>query len=191
LKIKPGDIAALMGRGALRLSSDDEAGARADFQTVDAAAPHDAGIALRIAEDYMRYGHFAGAIERFNGWIGAYPRDERLPLAFNNRCWSRAMLNQGLDLALADCNAAVRGGRNSDFLDSRAFVWLRLGNFDKSIADYKASLSLQPQSAWSSYGLGLAELRKGMREQGTKDMQAATALSPSIADQFKKVGLVP
>jgi tetratricopeptide (TPR) repeat protein len=191
LKIRPNDIQALTGRGALRLSSDDEAGAGADFEAVDAAAPHDAAIGLRIAQDYLRFGHFAGAIERFDRWIGAYPRDERLPTALNGRCWSRAMLNQGLDLALADCNAAVRSGRNSQFLDSRGFVWLRLGNFDKSIADYKASLSLQPQSAWSSYGLGLAELRQGMREQGDKDMQAATALLPSIAEDFKRAGLVP
>jgi tetratricopeptide (TPR) repeat protein/predicted aspartyl protease len=191
LKIKPDAIPALIGRGALRLSSDDEAGARADFEAVDAAAPHDAAIGLRIAQDYLHYGRFVAAIERLDHWIADYPRDERLPTALNGRCWARAMLKQGLDLALADCNAAVRSGRNSQFLDSRGFVWLRLGNFDKSIVDYKASLSLQPQSAWSSYGLGLAELRKGMREQGDKDMQAATALLPSITEDFKRVGLVP
>jgi tetratricopeptide (TPR) repeat protein len=191
LTIRPNDIQALTGRGALRLSSNDEAGARTDFEAVDAAAPHDAGASLRIAEDYMRFGQFAGAIGRFDRWIAAYPRDERLPSALNGRCWSRAMLNQGLDLALADCNAAVRSGRNSRFLDSRAMVWLRLGNFDKAITDYKASLSLQSKSAWSSYGLGVAESRKGLREQADKDMQVATTLWPRIAEEFKKAGLVP
>jgi tetratricopeptide (TPR) repeat protein/predicted aspartyl protease len=191
LKIRSDDIPTLIGRGALRLSSDDEAGARTDFEAVDAAAPHDATIGLRIADEYVRFGHFAGAIERFDRWIAAYPSDERLPAALNGRCWSRAMLNQGLTLALADCNAAVRSGRNSQFLDSRALVWLRLGDVDKSITDYKASLSLQSKSAWSLYGLGVAELRKGMREQSDRDMQAGVALWPSIAGEFKKAGLVP
>jgi tetratricopeptide (TPR) repeat protein len=191
LKLRPNDIPTLTGRAALRLSSDDEAGARADFAAVDSLAPHDASIGLRIAEDYEQSGHFAGAIDRFDRWIDSYSSDERLPSALNGRCWARAMLNQSLNLALADCNAALKSRRSSQVLDSRAFVWLRLGDFDKAIADYKASLSLQSHSAWSSYGLGLAELRKGLREQGEKDMQAAATLSPSIADAFKRAGLAP
>lgn len=191
LKIMPNDIPALMGRGALRLSGDDEPGARSDFEAADASAPRDAAIGLRIAQDYDHFDHFAAAVERYDRWIAAHPGDERLPSALNGRCWSRAMLNQGLTLALADCNAALKSGRSSQVLDSRGVVWLRLGEFDKAIADYKASLSLQSKNAWSLYGVGVAELRKGLREQADKDMQAATALTPSIAEQFKKVGLAP
>jgi tetratricopeptide (TPR) repeat protein len=181
-----------MGRGTLRLANKDQAGARADFDTVSALAPSDASIGLRIAQSYVTTGHFDEAIERFDRWIAAYPKDDRLPTAFNGRCWSRAMVSKGLDLALADCNAALRGGpRNSQVLDSRAMVWLRLGELDKSIADYRASLRLQPKSAWSLYGLGVAELRKGMKEQGDKDIQAAIGFSPSIAEQFKQIGSGP
>ena len=190
LTIKPDDIAAMMGRGALRLADNDEAGASADFDAVTRLAPGDASLGLRIAQSYVYSGHFAQAVQRFDRWIAQNPKDDRLPAALNGRCWSRAVMNQGLDLALADCNAALRAGsRNSEFLASRAMVWLRLRQLDKSIADYRTSLALQPKSAGSLYGLGIAESSKGLKEQGDKDIQDALRLSPSIAEQFGQIGL--
>jgi tetratricopeptide (TPR) repeat protein len=192
LKIKPDDIAALLDRGALRLQLKDEAGARADFVATASLAPHDASFELRIAVAYKRAGHFDEAINRFDRWIAAYPKDDRIPTALSRRCWSRVVLNKSLDVALADCDAALRSGPpSSAFLDSRAMVWLRLGKFDKSIADFKASLRLQPKSAWALYGLGVAEQKNGIKAQGDKDIKAAIALTPAIAKEFKVLDLPP
>jgi len=192
LKIKRDDGAALLERGSLRLQTKDEAGARVDFGALASLAPHDASLELEIAQAYQRADHFDEAIERFDAWIAAYPKDDRLPTARSGRCWARVMTNKNLDLALADCDAAVKSAQsNSAFLDGRAMVWLRMGKFDNSIADFKASLHLQPKNPWSLYGLGVAEQKNGTKAQGDKDIQAALALTPAIAEQFKRVGVAP
>jgi tetratricopeptide (TPR) repeat protein len=115
-----------------------------------------------------------------------------MPTALNERCWARAVLGTELKLALADCNLALKiGPRNSQILDSRAFTFLRLGDYDKSIADYKAVIKLQPKQALSMYGLGIAELKKGLKAEGENDTQAALALAPNVAEFYKRLGLVP
>jgi tetratricopeptide (TPR) repeat protein len=77
------------------------------------------------------------------------------------------------------------------FLDSRALVRLRLGQYDKSIADYDASLRLNPRSAWSLYGRGVDRMRKGMTAEGRSDIDAALAIQPSIAEAARKYGIAP
>jgi tetratricopeptide (TPR) repeat protein len=190
LKLKPEHIEALLRRGALRLKKANEEEARADFASIEKQMPNNAGLALAIAEIYERAGHSDEALSRFDRWMTAWPNDDRRPTVLNERCWLRASMGKELDLALADCNAALRhGASNSAFLDSRALVFLRRGEFDKAIADYHAALKLQPKAAWAMYGLGVAEKKKGLPEQGEKDMQAALALQPTAADAFKKMGL--
>jgi tetratricopeptide (TPR) repeat protein len=192
LKIKPDDIAALFDRGSLRLANRDESGARTDFTAIAALAPNDASIGLRIAGRYVATGNFATAIGQFDQWIAAHPNDDRVPAALHERCWSRAMTGKDLELALADCDAALhRGARTSLLLDSRAFVRLQPGNYDQAIADYKASLDLQPKGAAALYGLGLAEQKKGLQTAGDQHIQAAIAIDPAAADEFRSVGLVP
>ena len=86
----------------------------------------------------------------------------RAPRAFyeplNERCWFRAIHDDELDLALADCSAALK--LKPDFaaaLDSRGFVELRMNRLDAAIADYSAALAAAPNMAESLYGRGLAE----------------------------------
>lgn len=192
LTLKPDYTSALEARGRLRLATDDEAGARADFQSLTDLVPNDATLGLGVAIAYMGHSDYSEAILRLDRWIEKFPRDERFPRALNNRCWSRAMQGKNLDLALADCNLALKKGpRASSVLDSRGMVWLRMGRFDDAITDYKAALSLQPKGAWSLYGLGVAELRKGMNDEGQRDIKAAMAHDAEVADGFKKIGLVP
>ena len=181
-----------MERGALRLRGQDEAGARADFDQATALAPNDATLSLRIAVTYVGTGHFDEAIERLDRWVRANPRDDRVPAMLAARCRSRAFAGTGLDQALSDCNAALnRGHRTADVYDGRALLWLRFGKFDKSIADYRESLGLQPKVAETLYGLGLAEHRKGLTAAGDADIAAATALQPQIVQDFNRAGLAP
>jgi tetratricopeptide (TPR) repeat protein len=99
--------------------------------------------------------------------------------------------NQGLDKALADCNAALKVTSDSQLLDSRGLVWLRRGETDKAIADFKASLKLQPRSAMTLYGLGIAKVRKGLKTEGEHDMQAAAEITPGIGGFFKAYNIAP
>ena len=70
------------------------------------------------------------------------------------------------------------GPDTAAFLDSRGLVRLRMGDLDKSIADYDAALKLQPHSAWSLYGRGLAKGKKGL-----------TTVQPRIEDEARKRGI--
>jgi tetratricopeptide (TPR) repeat protein/predicted aspartyl protease len=192
LKLSPANVEALLLRGSLRLQNGAKESAGADFAAATAAAPADAGVSLRIAGIYSGEELYPEAIAHLDSWISANKDDNRLPQALNDRCWARAMTGQQLDLALADCNAALKKGpRNSAVLDSRGMVWLRQGDFAHAIADYQDAIALQPKSPWSLYGLGIAELRKGLTDKGNQHLQAATALSPEVAAEFGKLGLSP
>jgi tetratricopeptide (TPR) repeat protein len=192
LKLKPDYVPALLVRGSLQLGAKNDAGARADFAEAIRLKPNDGGTALSIATIYGTYDRHAEQIELLNAWIAAYPNDGLLPNALNERCWARALLGTELDLALADCNLSLKKGpRNSEVLDSRAFVYLRRGEYDKSIADYKAVLKLQPRQALSMYGLGLAARKKGLTSEGDKNLQAAVAIQGDVAEFYKRLGLEP
>jgi tetratricopeptide (TPR) repeat protein len=52
-------------------------------------------------------------------------------------------------------------------LDTRGFVYLKLGQTENAIKDYDAALKLNPKLAGSLYGRGLAKTRKGDRNGGT------------------------
>lgn len=183
---------ALITRGEIRLMRRNESGASEDFDAAIRSAPNDTDVQGDIAEAYMMTGRFARAIGYFDTWIAAHPRDEQLPVRLTQRCRARAMVNQELELALADCNNALKKqSKDSIMLDNRALVYLRLGNYDKAIADYNASIKLQPKNPWTLYGLGLAQSHKGLQAESNKNMQAALQLGPAVADAYKRVGLGP
>jgi len=189
LALKPDDVPSLMLRGRLRLSAKDETGAHADF---DAAARLDPTTRLVAADAYEAADLLDAAIAQLDPWIAANPKDDRLVAALNNRCWARALLGRELDMALADCNAALKlNPQTIGLLDSRGLVHLRLGQFDRAIADYTGALRQQPKNAWSLYGRGIAELRKGMKAESDADLKAAAALAPKLADFAAKHGVTP
>jgi hypothetical protein len=70
-------------------------------------------------------------------------------------------------------------------------VRLRLGDYDKSIADYDDALKLAPKNAWSLYGRGVAKIRKNKIADGEADVAHATALSSTVADEFQHRGITP
>jgi len=74
-------------------------------------------------------------------------------------------------------------------LDSRGFVYLKLGRFSQAIADYDAALAGNPRESGSLYGRGLARLRSQDTEGGRADLAAAKALDPAVAEEFARYGL--
>jgi tetratricopeptide (TPR) repeat protein len=90
---------------------------------------------------------------------------------------------------MVDCNEAIKLDRNdSRILDSRAFVYLKLGQLDKSIADYDAALKIDPELGDSLYGRGVAKKRKG-DSVGGADIVAAKAIRANIVEEYKKYGI--
>jgi len=194
LKLSPDDVAALMARAGLR-ASHDEPGTElvADLEAADRAAPKEANERLQLGELYEYAGLYPAAILQYSKWIDSHNRDEiQMTRALNSRCWARALAGQELDLALTDCNNALRRSPNAAaILDSRGLVYLRQGNYDRAIADYDAALRLQPKIAWSLYGRGLSRLKKGQTAAGQADIAAATALLPKIAENAARHGISP
>jgi tetratricopeptide (TPR) repeat protein len=108
---------------------------------------------------------------------------------YDARCSSRSIMNQ-LDLALADCNAALKiAPRDPDALDSRGFVYLRLGRFDEAIIDYNAALGVRPAFQNALFGRGIAKLRKGDTSGGNADIAAAKAIEAEVAERFSEYGV--
>jgi tetratricopeptide (TPR) repeat protein/predicted aspartyl protease len=196
LELKSNDLSALEARAELRLRARDFAGAGADLDAADRAAPKEADMRLFLAAGYQSAGLLPASIAQYDLWILAHATDSRMPGALNNRCWVRAMQGRELDQALSDCNTALRlSGKssplNAGILNSRGLVRLRLGDYDKSIADYGASLQLQPQDAWALYGRGIDRLRKKKTAEGEADIAAAVKLWPKVADEFSRRGITP
>jgi tetratricopeptide (TPR) repeat protein len=76
-----------------------------------------------------------------------------------------------------------------DTLDSRGLAYLKLGAFDKAIADYNAALRFNPKFASSLYGRGIAKVKSGESANGNTDIEAAQAIKANIADDFAKYGV--
>jgi tetratricopeptide (TPR) repeat protein len=196
LKLKPEYIDALVSRAELSLQQGDKVHAVTDLDAASAAAPRQADLRYAIAFDYQAADLPAPAIAQLDLWIDSHADDARLPNALNSRCGARAAAGVDLALALKDCNAALkRADKSSQFYarvaNSRAIVLLRMGDYDKSIADFDASLKISPKNASSWYGRGIDKLRKQRTADGEADIAQATALLPTIADEFKRRGIVP
>ncbi len=192
LALKPDDGDVLVVRGELYLSRKDVTRAQADFDTALKLAPPNGELPLALANAYARARMFDPALKMYDGWIAAHPKDRRLASALNGRCWTRALAGKELDLALADCDAAMKQGlRVSNVMDSRGLVLLRLGRVDEAITQYDRAIQAQPKNAWSLYGRGLAKLKKGQKAGGDADVQAAIALQPNMAAVARSYGVAP
>jgi tetratricopeptide (TPR) repeat protein/predicted aspartyl protease len=196
IKIKFDHVPALAARAELRLQNSDAAAAVPDLDAADQAAAREADVRLRLGLDYQHAGLMPQSVAQLDLWIAAHGDDARLGEALGNRCWAKALLGQDLKTALTDCNSALgrigkKNAGSAAILLGRGVVRLRLGDYDKSIADFDAVLALRPKSAWSLYGRGIAKIRRSKAAEGQADMTAAADVWPSIADDFAKRGITP
>ena len=196
LKLKPDYLPALIARAGILLQGGDKVLASADLDAADAVAPKQADERYQMAYVYQGADRLVPAIAQFSLWIDSHADDARLPNALNSRCWIRAFAGEDLALALKDCNAALkRADKSSVFFakvsDSRGLVFLRMGEYDKSIGDYDASLKINAKNASSLYGRGIDKLREQKTSEGDGDIAQATAMGPQVVEEFKRRGIVP
>jgi tetratricopeptide (TPR) repeat protein len=193
--LKPGDLPALMIRAEIRIGDGNILGARADLDEVDRTAAKQSDVRFHLAQIYAYADLLDAAIGQYDLWIPYHGEDAKIVTALNARCWERALLGKDLAEALKDCNAAIKMSTKDEsegsILDSRGLVYLRLGNYDKAIADYDAALKLKPKAAWSWYGRGIAKLRKSKPAEGQADMAEAQKIAPKIAEQYARRGITP
>lgn len=110
----------------------------------------------------------------------------------NNLCWDKTIHNVALDLALKECDGALAAEPEcAACMDSRGLVLLRLGRLEESVREYDRALQLRPRQPTSLYGRGVARIRMGQQDAGRQDLEAARAISPSVAMQFEAWELDP
>jgi tetratricopeptide (TPR) repeat protein len=185
-------VLALMGRAQLRINAKNLPEARADLEAIDRFAAKQADVRYEVAFAYERAELLAAAIPQFELWLAAHGDDSRRIYAYAGLCRARGLLGQELAAALKACNEAVslsEKKKNASSLNDRALVRLRLGEFDKAISDYDASLKLEPNKAWALYGRGLAKLKKNQRPAGEADIAEAVKIAPKVADGYTSIGL--
>jgi tetratricopeptide (TPR) repeat protein len=78
--------------------------------------------------------------------------------------------------------------KNAPTLDSRGFIYLKMGKFDSAIADYDTALAIDNKLPTSLYGRGQAKRMKG-DPTGSVDMKAGQTMDPAVAAEFKRWGL--
>jgi tetratricopeptide (TPR) repeat protein/predicted aspartyl protease len=176
-------------RAEARLAAKDRDGALAD---VEAAARVTRPISLesaRLADLFVQLHQPARAIPMLDTVIAAHRDDSSFYYLLNARCFARALANVDLDLALADCNRAIREGARADWLDSRGLVYFRKGSFAAAISDYDAALKTNPRQVWSLFMRGLAKIALGQADAGKADQVAARAIEPDISDEVAAYGI--
>ncbi|RDS81895.1 tetratricopeptide repeat protein [Dyella psychrodurans] len=190
LSLDPKSVDALLLRAQLRYTHKDPAGATADVTAAGALVPAGSTQARLIAAMYIQLDQPAAALPILDDWIRLHREDAMLGNVLNARCWARSLSNQMLDDALSDCRKAIRrDGENPAYLDSLGMVQLRLGHYPEAIKAYEQAVAQRPRSAWSRYGLGLAKIRNGQKDDGDADLVAARTLDPQIDARATKYGL--
>ncbi len=132
-------------------------------------------------------GQYAGGMADYDKAVALKPDDAPM---LNARCFARAEAGKDLDAALADCNASLATDpNNAATLDSRGFVYFRMGQLDKALADDDAALKLFPRQTQTLYIHGLIERRKGDTTAGDADVAAATAIDPTVVATYAHYGV--
>ena len=139
------------------------------------------------AGHYRALGRFENALADYDAAIGRQPRDANL---YKERCWTRAIWGRELFTALTDCDTALQmNPGDADYLDSRALVHFRRGDYASARADLDAALAKAPRSAAPLFVRGLTKRKTGDAAGGAADIAAAKAIDPKIADEYAKYGV--
>jgi tetratricopeptide (TPR) repeat protein len=180
---------AFNNRGHYYLQLNDQDRALADFSQAVRANSQFAPAHLSRGEIYVARGQFARAVVDYSDAIALTPGD---PSGYNARCWARVLWNASLDLARADCDAALRlKPEDPSALDSRGLLNLREGRFQDAWNDYDAALLTHPEEAHFLYGRGLAALRLGRTQEGQADLAAAAQRDARVAEIYAGYGVAP
>jgi tetratricopeptide (TPR) repeat protein/predicted aspartyl protease len=190
LRLDPGQASARIERAWMRFGAGEREPALEDLSVLDKTLPGPSQIRQSMAHLYGTLDLPAQALAQWNLWIPTHPHEITRESAYNGRCWARVELGTELDKALDDCDEAVDAdSRNPSYLDSRAWVYLRLGKLQKALADFDRGLALRPTGTWSLYGRALVHLRLGETAPGQSDLASARQQEHGIDEAVRRAGL--
>jgi len=117
-------------------------------------SPNDADAFYNRGYTYSHKGDHERAVGDYTASLALDTNNSRL---WGQRCWSRAVVSKELREAIEDCDKANSlAPKIPQILGYRGLVYLKLGQFDKAVADYDAALALtkNPNNAEWLYGRG-------------------------------------
>jgi formylglycine-generating enzyme len=137
--------------------------------------------------EYLKLQDSAAANKDFEAFLGP----EASATNLNNLCWEMMIANVALSRAANYCDRAVAlDPKGANYLDSKAALHLRLGEWDKAIKVYDKALALDPKKAHSLYGRGIASQELCQCETGIADLQKALNLYPAVRREFERMGFL-
>jgi len=188
--LMPNDPDIRLSRASLRLANRDPQGAAEEVAAADKLLAPGSDRRLRLAGFYNSLDKPEAAIVNYDAWLKLHGEDADRAIAYNGRCWARAMLGRDLEKALSDCNTAIRlRPAMANYLDSRGLVNLKLNRLDAALTDYDAAVKASPHNAWMLYSRSIAAERAGRTEQAAADRKAALAIDPHIGKRAVRYGL--
>jgi tetratricopeptide (TPR) repeat protein len=106
------------------------------------------------------------------------------------RCEVRAMANQRIDEALADCNAAVQRDPKRNFFHiwGRGMAYLRKGMNSEALADLDVARREEPDDPLTLYLHGVAQVRSGKTAEGRAEIAKAQQQDKANCDAFASMG---
>jgi tetratricopeptide (TPR) repeat protein len=184
LDLQPRNYRALVDRAGLRASLHDYELAIRDLSNAIGIRSDEASAFYNRGYAYFATGRYDKAILDYDLAIAI---DPAFAAAYNNRCVARAVAGKELVKALSDCDIALKlSPLNLDVRATRGFVFLKLGDPQMALNEYNALLDRDPNRPVALYGRGLALMRIGKPKQGEREMAAARAIDPEIADSFAR-----
>jgi len=190
IRLDPAFTAAFYGRGLAYRAKRDTSHAIADFDEAIRLQPKFAPAFIARGAVYLDKKEYDRAIAEYTEALLTEPVERTVTYALFDRCWARFLAGRDLQDALADCTKALSLRPNDAWtLNARGFTYLKLGEFDRSIADFDAALIVNSKMAVSFYGRGLARRRAGDGQAADKDMEMARTIRADIADAVAEYGV--
>jgi len=189
IRIDPTYPSGYMHRGNTYARHGDYEKAIADHSEAIRLDPKQGDAFYNRGYTYANKGEHERAVADYTIGIGLEPNNSRL---WGQRCWSRGVVGKQLSEAIEDCNkASSLAPKIPQIFAYRGFVYLKLGQFDKAIADYDVALTMtnNPKNAEWLFGRGTAKLKKGDTSGGNADIDSAKAIKADIADRYATYGV--
>ena len=184
LRLNPSDSLSLSNRGIAHTNKRDYSLALTDFDEAIHLDPTLANAFIGRGIVFRAKGENEKALADFNRAISL---QKNFAVLYLHRCAVRSVLNQDLNLAISDCDEALRIIPNYSFaLVDRAYIFLKVGEIAHSIADFDTVLQRQPNNAYALYGRGLAKEKAGDDLAAKNDFAAAYKAGQNLSESVER-----
>jgi tetratricopeptide (TPR) repeat protein len=194
ITLNPALVEAYIGRESVYESIGEYALALADVEAAIALEPEEAGYVGQKALVYWAMGELENALDFAGQAIELDPEDAGF---YNNRALMRASAGD-YEGALADMERLVEleevesdDELSPGYLDSRAYVYLKLGEYEEAKRDYDLALNQDFKSPYPLLGAAIANAELGLMEEAMAHFEYGLELyeesaieypSPQLAD---------